>query len=102
MKYGFQLDLCLPNAQGLPLFAMAKLIVMVWESPLTHYFFFAPRALRDIHIGAQKRSGSTYFVIRQIKALGPLINMAYKIFFNGSVLGRNLREFPCLDRSNNL
>ena len=38
----------------------------------------------------QKTSDDTTFAACQIEALEPLINMAYKDFFNGSVLGQNL------------
>ena len=37
----------------------------------------------------QKTFDDTTFAARQIEALEPLINMAYKDFFNGSVLGLN-------------
>ena len=38
----------------------------------------------------QKTFDDTTFAARQIEPLEPLINMAYKNFFNGSVLGQNL------------
>ena len=41
----------------------------------------------------QKTFDDTTFAARQIEALEPLINMAYKDFFNGSVLGQNLEVF---------
>ena len=41
----------------------------------------------------QKTSDDPTFAACQIEALDPLINMAYKDFFNGSVLGQNLVLF---------
>ncbi len=41
----------------------------------------------------QKTSDDRGVVIRQIEALDKLINIAYKDFFNGSVLGHNLALF---------
>ena len=41
----------------------------------------------------QKTFDDTTFAACQIEALEPLINMAYKDFFNGSVLSQNLVVF---------
>ena len=72
---------------------MAKLIDMVLGSPGYHYFFFLGHAVRAASIWCQKTNSFPHFVIRQIEALDELNKTAYKDFFNGSVLGRNLVVF---------
>ena len=55
--------------------------------------FFPPHAARVLCMRPQKTSDDPTFAACQIEALDPLINMAYKDFFNGSVLGQNLVVF---------
>ena len=57
--------------------------------PWHHYFFSPPHDARVLSMQPQKTFDDTTFAARQIEALEPLINMAYKDFFNGSVLGLN-------------
>ena len=66
---------------------------MVMGFPRRHYFFFPPHAARVLCMRPQKTSDDRGVVIRQIEALDELINIAYKDFFNGSVLGQNLLLF---------
>ncbi len=66
---------------------------MVMGFPRRHYFFFPSHALRVLCMRPQKTSDDRGVVIRQIEALDELINIAYKDFFNGSVLGQNLLLF---------
>ena len=66
---------------------------MVMGFPWHHYFFSPPHGARVLSMRPQKTFDDPTFAACQIEALGPLINMAYKDFFNGSVLGPNLLLF---------
>jgi len=72
-----------------PSFDMAQQVHMVMGFPRRHYFFSPPHDARVLSMRPQKTFDDPTFAACQIEALEPLINMAYKDFFNGSVLGLN-------------